>query len=606
MRSRTMAHPAIPFAIGAYFLLVWLVGQYHILHGDEAMWVYQASLVRRGMLPSYDFFTQQPWGLLAPLAGFFSVFSQSLEADRLMMALMAVGGNVMVTAVMWRHRGGRAAAAVFSLLALNVDYMSTMAAFNSMAPSIFALVAVWFCLVFPRRADWRHYAVAGLFLGFAIASRLPMALAALVVVAHAMRRVEGTPWRLRHAAAKTAVAGLCALIMCLPDLWILSLDPAKVLFARVLSVNEIFKQVRGLETSSTISTDIWPRLQVVRDYFIERAYFAFYQNMIFPLAVTAALALSAASRLGRRGAALGMAGPDFTWSLAFLAATVAGYSVSWILLPSYFVSAYPFFAVVAVICGQAVLKRAVEAGRGPGRAATALVVAVLAVHGLQGILHGAWQLGLRRTGSMGQPLSVIPMGCWLERATDPGDRILDFGPVNTMIAGRQVPDGFEPAAQMKNWFWLDPKVSKQIHAISLGDFQQLVRGAIVPVVIDSEAARSVTNLYFPDYRAALERNYRHVGSLGGGAPQHAWVERRWLDARGGMLPAFPADTVTRANLTLLRTEGKAAFAAALADDLADSLRRLPRDVAGSLARLFGADWDTRCGQFMSGNLEKLQ
>jgi hypothetical protein len=279
---------------------------------------------------------------------------------------------------------------------------------------------------------------------------------------------------------------------------------------------------------------------------------------------------------------------------------VAGYSISWILLPGYYTSAFPFFVIIIVAAGCATLRAAAALGPSARRAALGLVLAALTAHAVQGLAHGLWQVGLRHTASLGQPLSVTRLACWLEQATGPEDRVLDFYPLNALAARRRLPDGFEPAVQLKNWYALPPERQALIGAIALPELRALVADGRVPVIIDNDVASSLTDPFLPDYRADLARNYVLAGSLGGSvAPQHAWVEKRWLAGRGGTLPPFPSDEATRANLTLLRSEGASRFLAALADDLWHSVATLPRDVAASLARLLGASWEARCKGYMA-------
>lgn len=595
-----------------YFLLLLVLGFYHTFHGDEAMWTYQAALVREGLLPSYDFFTQEPWAMFAPLSGLFALLGDSIEAARLLMAVMGFAANAMVTALVWRYRGAWAAAAVFSLLALNVDYLATMVTYNSQSPSIFGLVGAWFFILFPRRPDWRHYAVSGLFLGFAIASRLPVALAALMVAAHAVAphayADPDAPWQFRRALANLTAATGAALLVCLPDLWIVSLDPERVFFARIVSVNEWIKINRGIEGEGLFSHDPWARLEAYAGYFTHRGYHAVYQNMVFPIAVGAALAIGLAARATRRPLAArdeaGKRSGDLGWTIGFAVMVVAGYSLSWILLPSYYISAFPFFAVITVICGQSALRRARQTGRLAGQAAMAVVAGLLVLHGVQGLAHWAWQVGLRHTASLGQPLSVNRLACWIERATGPDDRILDFYPLNALAAHRRLPLGFEASVQMKNWYALTPESQKLIRAITLNELIALVAEAQVPMVIDNNVASSLTDPFMPNFRNDLERNYVLVGRVGGTvAPQDVWVERRWLDQKQAPLPVLPKDEASRVNLSLLHSDGAASFFWALAEDLSHSARTLPRDIAASLARLVGLGWPARCGDYVMVDVE---
>lgn len=590
------------FGIGlAYLALIYPVSLYHTLHADELLLAYKAALVSRGWIPGLDFLTQEPLAYFLPVAAIYKVLSTSLEAERLILAFLMVVGNVLVASVVWRYRGWFAALVALVLLAFNVPYLSNAMLLNGQTLSYVGLAGAFAAVLLPRRPTWLHYAVAGICVGYALSARLAVALASLAVAAHAFFVHKDRPWEWRRAVLQVLVAALCALLVTLPDVWVILKDPAKLIYVRALVSTDMARTTMLIDTAQgafALLSGI--HLKAYREYFTLGDYHSRYQNMLFPLAVACALLYGVASRLIPRLPRLALVGDDLKWAVIFIAFLMLSYGLTWMQYGDYYNVLYPYMVVVMVALGTRLLACLRALGVFPYRVALLFAIAVFSFHTAQGVAHMVWQVLWRNAPSLGQAQTVNRAACWMEKALASQDQVLTGSPIAAAIAGRDLPAKFENSAALKHW-WSDLPPDRQVGLPMLQPSQvgELLENRSVVLIIDDDQLQPVMD-YVPNYKDALVRNYTLIGSLGGDLhPLNFYIQKGWLDRKSNTLIPIPFEYKTRMSFEALKNKNYDKFLSGVASDLAQSKETFLTDVSASFARLLRGDWESRCGHFFT-------
>jgi hypothetical protein len=212
---RPRAIDAIAVAIGSPFLLV---AALRIVDPDEGWYSFAADRVSRGEVPYRNFFFPQMPLLPLAYAPWAAVTDGGLGAQRWLSALLAIGTVLLVARMAARSAGlgGAVAAALLTAGAgLDLLWYPTV---KTYALSAFLLVAA-VAAAGRRRGGW-GFPAAGLLAGFAIDTRLLLAVAVPAFVVSAYR---ARPRKVGLFAVGLAV-GL------LPSLGLLALYPTQFVF----------------------------------------------------------------------------------------------------------------------------------------------------------------------------------------------------------------------------------------------------------------------------------------------------------------------------------------------------------------------------------------
>ena len=586
-----------------YFLLTVLVGWFHTLHGDEGLWLYQIGLLSKGLLPGLDFVSQEPFALFAPYALALRLLSPSVEAARLVQAIVMTCGNGAIAWFMWRRRGHVAGMATFLLLALNVSYAADAVVFTSQAIAYIAVTVSFVVVMTPQRADWPHYLGAGLLMGFAVAARHPLGLASLALAAHAVwGGGNGRRITLRGLTNVTVVAS-AAVLMCLPDLLIVLKNPQQLQFVRLGAAGEmsrLYELREGWGDGPPFQVEVVSRLHTLIDYFTLSTYHDIGQNLLLPLCFAVWAAGAVAGRW--RGVfVLPPVSSEVRWAALFALPIVLAYlAAPWSFqVPGYLVATYPLSVVMMVsLVGD--MLAALRSGSSPSayKWAKAAVVFLVVIHSGQGLAHGAWQVLFRNAESLGQPMTVAKMACWVEKSLAPDEQLLVLHPIVALLARRDIPPGLEPGGQLKYWYRFTPEKVASLPLASPQSLRSIVAEGKVPLVIDDSQFAGLHQRLdvLADFYDLLAQRYERLGDVGGTMfPETIYVRTDWLASRTEPLPPLPADEDTKMRLALLRAGKVQEFTDAVLHDLSHSVATLPRDIERAWARLRDADYGARCG-----------
>lgn len=592
-------------ALAAYFLLTMLVGWFHTLHGDEGLWLYQIGLLAKGLLPGVDFITQEPLGLFGPYALAIALISPSVEAVRLVQVLLMTIGNGAVAWLAWTRWGRMAGIAAFLLLAFNVPYATDSVVFTSQASAYLAIAVIFVILMAAPRPNWRHYLIAGLLIGFAIATRLALALVALSVAAHAMMSARGHADALRRGLGRATIAAIAAIIVCLPDVLLVAKSAQNQIFMRfgaAGAMSRIYELREGWTAGPPLSVEIKARLATIADYLTLSVYHDVGQNLLLVVILAASLGYALAARALPRLPRLGWPDREIRWAALFILPILAGYAAApWSFqVPGYLIATYPLSVIIMVGLGATLVARLQAAGPDfarPRQWMKAGIILLVGLHTLQGVAHGAWQVLFRNAASLGQPLTVARLACWVEEATSPDEQILSLHPILAMLSHRRVPTGLEAGAQLKYWYQFPTEKTGSLPLMSPESLRSLIAQESVPVIVDDSQFESVY-LRVPQlagFSALLADHYINVGRFGGELfPMTVHVSKRWLARRPAPLPPFPVEEGTKTRMSALRSGSLETALGAIASDIARSLGTLPRDIRQAFARLAGASHAARC------------
>lgn len=579
--GHSIASGAVIAGAAIYFLLQLLIAFYHMGGGDEGTWLYHAYLVSHGYWPVFDFMTQHPIGSSLPYAAIFHLLPPSWEAGRLLSTVFCFGSTILASMVVWRHHGPRFGLLTFLILALNVIYQSRAVQVYSMTPMTFGLTASFFCLVYPARAGLGHFILAGLFLGFAGAARLPALALGLMIAIFALCQTD-RPWsrRLLHVVA----AALAALIPLIPEIRTLAADPSVYFYQRWTSTSEVVKSklvMWGMELNQTPGGWLLVVIRGWGHHLTLGGFYAPFQNSWVTLLLAGTGTLLIATRRAARG--MGLSSTTL-WSLSFCLANMLAGSVGWLLISSgsYLSFTYPFLAASAGCLAGDLWRRLDRRRR---RLVNIAAVVLLVPYSAMGIAHGIWQLTFRNNGGFTQPTTIAAAACWLREASHPDQPILSAWPGALVMAQRMEPRGMEAAGVLKDWYGLGEDHAGRLGILPLSQVAPLLRSGTVPIILDDNVKDIFEREIFGNIWSEAEANYTAAGIIGGGAfPLKVYVHHSVDPAT---LPPLPSMDVTQANMDFLKHHGLKTFLVMAIREFGHSLATLPHDVGASVGRLTG-------------------
>jgi len=492
----------------AYFLVQLLVAFYHMGGGDEGTWLYHGYMVFRGYWPVFDFLTQHPVGSSLPYAAIFHLLSPSWEAARFLSALFCFGATVMASLVVWRRQGWPFALVTFLILALNVSYQSRTIQVYSMSPMTFGLMASYFCLLFPDRVRLGHFILAGLFLGFAGAARLPALALGLIIAVFALYQSGPS---LGRRIGNVFAAGLAALVPLIPEIKTLIADPTLYLYHRWGSTSDVVTlRLASYGIEPTTTNWIKVVLRGWADYLTLGGFYAPHQNTWVTLLLGGIVLLALVfGQAGRRLSTTTL------WAILFCIAGVLAGSISWLLVATgaYLSFTYPILAVVIGSLMGDLWRVLPPARRRPVALAAALI---LLPYTAMGLGHGVWQVMFRNNGGFTQPTTIAAAACWVRDDVRPDQPVFSAWPGELVLAERMMPRGLEAADILKDWYSLTDEQVDRLRIPRLSQLRTWLKSGAIPFLLDDNVKDVFERAELGNVWADMEAQYTLYGTVGGG------------------------------------------------------------------------------------------
>ncbi|MDA1131776.1 MAG: glycosyltransferase family 39 protein [Proteobacteria bacterium] len=574
-------------------MLLWF---YRTGSSDEGAYHYQALHLAAGNVPVIDYFTSHAIWAYLPFAAVAGLLGPSLEAGRLFAALSVAATVAMVTSLASRHYGKEIGLYAFVLMAFCWTWIENNLEVRHSAVANLALISAVFVLARFDRHPLLRIAVAGFCVGVMVNSRAVLLPLGIVVLASAwmMRR----RWNLDMPAARFLVTFAAAgLVPSIPSILILAADPESFMFNYLL--HRVAWTAEQATERTWVEATLWfvsSRAAALRAFFSPNEH----ANLLTLLPLAGSVAVFLPPLVRRRRAAALFAGTVPVISAIVLVGIFASYSLADRFASPYLHHWIPFLVLLglgAYANGAAAIPRLRWIVRG------GVMVAAL-LNAAEFTAQSAVSVVLRGDPFQKRPLEIARVACWIDRNLPEDAVAMDYLGAAVAASGRRLPAGFEQGVGAMAYFWEQPypeELATRFKILTLPQYVAMLEsGAITAVITSGLAERRLNPADFALIAERIANRYAQVPSAPGASAYQIFLRNDLVGP--GVLPYRPALWFREGKDGLVRgywSQGEyAAMAADVFGDIGISLRTLPADLVGSVARLVWLDYEARCGRLL--------
>ena len=589
------------------FVLFWalylfLIALYQRGTTDEGAYFYQAYFMSLGHIPVIDFFsTHLPWFYL-PFAAIIWLVGNEIDSVRIFAYLVVLGGIGLITRVVLREAGIRAAVVTFLIVTFSWVWMDSNLEVRHSTICNFAILAALYFMSRPKPLRPIDAFAIGAFVSIAVNARAVLLIWGAIVYVYFLIDLKKNQredfWRLAVFASGAAI------LLAAPTLVLLAWDPEGFLYN--------FIQARlqsSLENSSAEFTLAQRLLEIVIAYGYQ-FLLGMKTNLIIPIA--AVIILLFMSSFDRRNVIDKLIHSNTVKIITvFIIGILLSYSVSDKIHPLYFHHNIPLFAALLGISYGVVSKNI--SGRRAGNYLQWTIGTLLGIYCAGFVAISFPEIWLRNDPFIKRPMEVVRIGCWLEKHTDPGEVVFSAMGTPAVAAARLNARGLEQGVGILGFFWSGSPNRVSISAEDAERYKLLTTSEALRQLETQKYSVVVTDFLLDIYMNQEDQNqlaeilakrYREVTWPGRRGNYSLFLSNAHdlRDYPRYVIKPFYRTNKYEGKLSRMISQGDIVAALDLAvDDISESLYSLPEDLGGTFARVTGGNFAARCGS----SVEKL-
>lgn len=566
-------------------ILLWL---YKTGSSDEGAYHYQALFLSKGNIPVIDFFTTHAIWAHLPFAAIIKLTNHSIEAARLFSVFSVSATVFMVTALIRKNFSLELAIYSFFMMAFSWTWIeNNLEVRHSSVANLCLISAVFVFFSWKDNALLRIFLV-GLLLGIAVNSRIVLAPMGLIflIIAVLLEKKKNTNLKI-YPFISVFVMG--SLIPSLPTLYILFTDFNASLYNYIIHRQEH----SSLNTQNSAIDAL--------SLFFVTGESKFHIIYLLPVFLSTTFILIKAKSEGLILIKNAFTEPIVLVSITFILGIIFCYSFADKFATTYLHHLLPFlvllgFGLFAKIHEHLPLK----INRWFFKTPIILAITILVVnfYGKSGI-----EIILRSDPFYKRPLAVTQISCWVERNFTTDSEIMSYNGAVAAVSGRTLPRGYEQGLGILTFFWENPiklQNAKRYQILTLDRYIERLKSGNIRVLIDEGLAnRRLSESQIIKINNALRDNYYLVPGEFTGTPYRVLAHNSINPATLTLYKPKPwfrlgKDGVVRNYFHKGEYYNLLKF---ITPDIVTSIKSLPNDLLGSLSRLLGGQYESRCNFF---------